>query len=288
MQQKVQEKLNYYKSNNFKVLERWTHEPYDSPEMEQYIVKRTDEWREIKSKTAGGLKSSLFGGRVNFTSLKYDCQEGEKIRYVDFLSLYPTVLYSSKFPIGHPQIITENIQELSLDTFPYFGFICCSIIPPEALNIPVLPTRVNDKLYFTLCSACAENGDEKKGQFDCHHSNKQRAVQGTWTTAELYLALEKGYKFLKIYCVYHFDQYDSSLFKEYIRIWLQIKQQASGWPESTRGSNDEETEQLKAAYIMKWKHDFDIDLQPELIEKNSAKRSLAKLKLNSLWVCLFR
>lgn len=285
----VQKKLNYYESNGFKVVQRWEHEAWDSSEMADYIKKRKQEWQDIKYNIGGGLKDALFGGRVNFTRLSHVCGEGEKIRYVDFLSLYPTVLYTSKFPTGHPQILTSDIDEnITYDNFHYFGFLCCKILPPTGLNLPVIPSKINGKLYFTLCRTCALSGDQGASQSPsssttCSHSDDQRSLSGTWTTVEIHLALKKGYKILKTYVVYQFDTSDDGIFKDYIRTWLKIKQEASGWPASTNGATEEETKERREEYIQKWLNDFDIKLDENSIEKNPAKRSLAKLKLNSLW-----
>lgn len=37
------------------------------------------------------VRDSFFGGRTNATQLYYDVKEDEKIQYVDFCSLYPSV-----------------------------------------------------------------------------------------------------------------------------------------------------------------------------------------------------
>ena len=65
----------------------------------------------------------LCGGRTNAFVWH---QEG-KIGYVDFTSLYLYIQRYGSFPIGHPEIITEN--------FEYFGLINCSILPPNNLYI---------------------------------------------------------------------------------------------------------------------------------------------------------
>lgn len=47
----------------------------------------------------------LFGGRTNAFKLYHKVSEGEKIRYVDFTSLYPFCQDRECYPVGHPQII---------------------------------------------------------------------------------------------------------------------------------------------------------------------------------------
>ena len=55
-----------------------------------------------------------------------------------------------EYPIGHPQIITENFAPLS----KYFGLVKCFVLPPRSLYHPVLPYRTQGKLIFPLCRTC--------------------------------------------------------------------------------------------------------------------------------------
>ena len=47
-------------------------------------------------------RDAFYGGRTNATKLLYNFKKNECGRYVDFCSLYPTVQYNKKYPIGHP------------------------------------------------------------------------------------------------------------------------------------------------------------------------------------------
>ena len=47
-------------------------------------------------------RDAFYGGRTNATKLLYNFKENERGRYVDFCSLYPTVQFYQKYPIGHP------------------------------------------------------------------------------------------------------------------------------------------------------------------------------------------
>ena len=44
-------------------------------------------------------RDAFFGGRTNVTKLKYDFKDNEKGRYVDFVSLYPTVQFFKTYPV---------------------------------------------------------------------------------------------------------------------------------------------------------------------------------------------
>lgn len=88
----------------------------------------------------------------------------------------------------------------------------------------------------------------------------------------------------EIYELWLFDtlQYDpvtqqEGLFSEYMREFLKLKQEASGWPEYCI---DEES---KAMYIAEFAEKEGIQLDPLNIEVNPSKRNLAKLCANSLW-----
>ena len=140
-------------------------------------------------------RDALFGGRTNALKLYHKCEKDKKIFYYDFTSLYLYVQKYCKFPIGHPTILTENIDPLK----KYFGIIKCKILPPRTLYIPVLPARINKKLVFPLCRTCAEI----KFMDRCCHNDQERAITGTWCTPEVDKAVELGYKILKIYEVWH-------------------------------------------------------------------------------------
>ena len=93
--------------------------------------------------------------------------------------------------IGHPCVITENFGDIST----YFGLIKCTVLPPRGLFHPILPYRTQGKLMFSLCKSCADVCN----QTPCTHSERERAIQGTWCSIELEKALEKGYTIFFIY-----------------------------------------------------------------------------------------
>ncbi|XP_072051856.1 uncharacterized protein [Amphiura filiformis] len=94
-----------------------------------------------------------------------------------------------------------------------------------------------------------------------------------------------GYEVKDIEVVWHWEQraeYDKEtktggLFTDYIDRFLQLKQEASGYPDWCV------TEEDKRRYIDKYFENEGIRLDPDNIEKNPGMRSLAKLCLNSMW-----
>ena len=111
--------------------------------------------------------------------------EGGEIRYVDVTSLYPWVNKNCPYPIGHPQIITQPVDQ-SLGS--YFGLATVDILSPAGLFHPVLPMRCGQKLTFPLCHSCVQ---EEQAQpmlartHYCPHSDTDRMLRGTWCTPEL-------------------------------------------------------------------------------------------------------
>ena len=214
-------------------------------------------------------RDSFYGGRTNATKLQYKFKENECGRYVDFCSLYPTVQYYQKYPISHPTKIHKPEKYCK----SWYGIIKCKVVPPRKSYHPVLPQRIKvdsyEKLVFTLCKTCAETRNQNK----CKHTDTQRSFIGTWTTDEVSKALEKGYKIVRIYEVWHFNKLTDALFKGYIRRFMKIKLESSSYDFKTI----EEEDSFKARI----KDSLDIDV--EKFEFNAGLRSIAKLCLNSLW-----
>jgi hypothetical protein len=148
----------------------------------------------------------------------------EIAKYYDATSLYPTVMKYGKFPLGHPQIITENFN---WGLNEYFGLIKCTLLPPQNLHIPVLPARIDKQLMFSLCRTCSSEQNVE----ECNHTIDERCIEGTFVSLEMYKAIELGYKLINIDEVWHWDRTSSDIFKAYINFGIKGKQEASGYPE---------------------------------------------------------
>lgn len=195
------------------------------------------------------IRKSFFGGRTNAIKLKYDFKDNEEGIYSDITSLYPSVNYYDEYPLGHPEIITENFGDVK----NYFGFVDCDVVCPKDLYFPVL-ARKGEKLLFDL-----------------------QDKRGVWATNELNKAIEKGYKIKKIHKVFHFQKTSRELFKPYVSKFLKIKQEASGFPDWCKTEDD------KLKYIADYKEQQGIQLDYSKIKFNAGMRAIAKLCLNSLW-----
>ena len=170
-------------------------------------------------------RDAFFGGRTNAIKLFHECTDpGEKIKYVDFTSLYPWVCKYGRYPIGHPEIFLGDDIPHNLE-----GLLKCTILPPQNLYHPLLPYRSGGKLLFPLCRTCAD----ARIVGICEHNDVDRAITGTWISAEVEKATALGYKILKKIEAWHFsktERYDPAtktggLWAPYMNLWLREKQQ---------------------------------------------------------------
>lgn len=234
--------------------------------------------KNCKVKPPLNVRESFFGGRTSAIKLYHEINNdlNEKIHYFDVISLYPYVVKTKSFPVGHPVII-KNPD--SLDINAYNGFIFLKILPPKNLFFPVLPVRLNNKLVFPLCYECARIQNNK----NCKHDENIRSIVGTYTTMEVKVAVEKNYKILEIYEIYNFLQFlpasetNEGIFTKFINDFIKVKIQASGWPKE----NMNEIE--KKEYIDEYSKNEGIDLNINEIQNNPGLRSIGKLIVNSFW-----
>ncbi|CAL2039315.1 unnamed protein product [Caenorhabditis brenneri] len=228
-------------------------------------------------------EKSLAGGRTEVFRLHAN-NHGRRLRYLDVVSLYPTVMKHEAFPIGSP----ENVPRSSLKTpmtvpedITFRGFLNCRVLPPDDLKLPLLPIKYSGKLLFGLCRQCVKELNKNM----CQHSNEQRAFNGTFTTAELRKALSLGYIITDVYHGIKYENWvqndehgEGGLFTSYINQMMEEKIYSSGWPSNVN------TKEEKEAFVKQYKEKENIDLSDHSrFEKNPGKRAVAKLMLNSLW-----
>jgi hypothetical protein len=271
---RTMEKKDFIEKQGFKYECKWEcdfkQELKQNDEMKDYI-------QTLELVSPLEPRDAFFGGRTEAFNLFEEANADKQIKYYDVTSLYPWVNKTGKIPMGHPQIITEDFNEIT----NYEGLIKYKVLPPKSLLIPVLPMKCNGKLMFSLCRLCTETYQQEK----CTHTDTERAFTGTWVTDEVKEALTQGYTITKIYEIWHFEEVskhnqdtkEAGLFTEYVNTFLKIKQEASGWPD---WCVDEITKQT---YIQQYLEKEGILLDYNKIEKNPGLRSLAKLMLNSFW-----
>jgi hypothetical protein len=161
-----------------------------------------------------------FLGRVNAIKFYAKSTHNERLKYLDIVSLYPYVCKYKSYPKKHCEVIRSNFN-YQVDF--YFGLIKCKVLPPSNLFHPVLPCKINGKLYFPLCYSCAHINNTEP----CNHSDEERSLTAVWCTPELYKAVHEGYTILEIYQVYHYserfiyiDSERSGLYGSYMNKWL--------------------------------------------------------------------
>ena len=303
------EKEELLKSKGYTVVTMW------ECDMKQILDNNSETkkyFKDCELKTRLDPRDGFYGGRTGPISLykkvgvddaeeeeeeeeeeeDAEIKEGDRIDYVDICSLYPWVNKYCKYPVGHPDIITENFKEMSADQKEedrYFGFVKGILQPPDNLIHPVLPLRSSTgKLCFPLCRTCCtvklsskkkdNDDDDDDDPAECeHYSAKKRALYGTWCTEEVYKALEKGYKVVSLYEVWHWKESITGLFASYVDKHLKLKVENSGYPP------DVKTDAEREKFIKDYYDVENVALDHNNIKHNAGKRELSKLMLNSLW-----
>ena len=124
---------------------------------------------------------------------------------------------------------------------------------------------------FVLCRVCAESGN----QTVCPHNAEQRCLMGVWYTSELHLALDHGYQVVRIYEVWHWREKSRGLFEEYVKRFMKLKQEMSGWLENCQSLQERRT------YIADYLERQEMKLDYDNVQRNPGKREVAKRLLNS-------
>ncbi|CAB0040669.1 unnamed protein product [Trichogramma brassicae] len=231
-------------------------------------------------------RDAFFGGRTGNIVKMYECNDREKIKYVDFNSLYPFVCKRGRYPVGHPKLYvgSEECKQIlgdELDVNKVDGLIACDVLPPRNLFHPVLPIKMNGRLIFALCRTCAET----ENQNDCNHESEQeRLFRGVWISVEIQKAVQVGYVVLDVFEIWQYEmtQYDQAtneggIFSEYANVFYREKAMASGFP------SDNMTALEKDEYVRELERHEGVRLDLDEIVFNPGRRSVAKLSSNSLW-----
>mgnify|MGYP003624624861 CR=1 FL=1 len=200
------------------------------------IVRHTlDEYNFCKRAMQGGRTSTF----VLHKRVPKDTLDKTRIDYADVVSMYPSVLRYDYMPAGMAGVIEyDDISPVAVNheiINKSFGFIECDITPNRSVMIPPLLVKdlVKNKLVDTL----------------------EPMVKVVYTSVELQLAIEMGYKVTRIYKM-HLYAKRNDMFAGYIDKYIGLKNQAS--------------------VEMK-------DSDPDIAAAAIGKRSIAKSMLNNLW-----
>ena len=217
------------------------------------------------------LREAFFGGGTGAVALHAVAGENEEIRYVDVTSLYPWVNKNCPYPIGHPRIITQPVDQ-SLES--YFGLATVDIHPPAGLFHPVLPVRCGQKLTFPLPFLCPGGASPTHvDQNPLLPSFRRRSH----ATRDLVHARAGQSRRKGVHPHFPPEQRQTGLFANYVNTWLKIKQESAGWPSWCQ------TLEQKRDYILRYQEREGIRLDIASIAKNLSRKAMAKLMLNSFW-----
>lgn len=274
-------KLNRYIANGYSVTSAYECEFKEQlkeyPDIENLI-------KSIPIKRSLNLRDALYGGRVECFQIY--AKSGEtKINYRDIISLYPHMNRVASYPIGSP-VIKKGAQCNNIKLADASdGIAFCRMLPPQDLFLPVLPSKINNKLVFCLCYTCAKNGTNQSqpayknidADYKCLHNPAERSLIGTWDIQELKLAIRFGYQQLAIYELWSFNALSGQIFSSYHNLFIKAKMEASGFPkvDMTDIEKEEYVNQVFAAEGVR--------LDISKIEENPSKRAIAKLSMNNLW-----
>lgn len=207
---------------------------------------------------------------------------------MDFVSLYPSVTVNTKFPVSHGRVTVippdqTKVNWTSAAQNPYKGILKVLVEPPRRTLVPVLPKRFanDERLLFALCPLCSETYRKRRAPSgtQCRHTSEERCFVVTLPHIEINEALENGYTVREVYRVWEFDRFDDTLFAEYVRDFLRLKVEASGYPEEVV------TDEQKQRYIDMVEQREGIRLDAANIRKNPGLRYVQSYSLTI--ICLF-
>ena len=260
------EKVRYLESSGYKVEVMWScqwrhlRETDDDVGILTFLLNLQEPLKP---------KQAFKGGRTNGFQLFCEVKPNETISHIDVVSLYPYVNKHCEYPVGHPQIIVSDFDDVK----NYFGFVHCVVDCPSEDYFPVLPVTINDKLMFPLCRTCATTCQ----QTPCQHKFSERYITGVWTTAELHYAVNNGYRIVEIFEVWHWRERKVGLFAKYVNTFLKIKVEVSGWPNWCATDSD------KDKFVQQMEEQEGIQIDKPKVAKNEGLRRVAKEMLNGFW-----
>uniref|UniRef100_A0A1I8BUA6 Beta_elim_lyase domain-containing protein n=1 Tax=Meloidogyne hapla TaxID=6305 RepID=A0A1I8BUA6_MELHA len=120
-------------------------------------------------------------------------------------------------------VMSRNIVEMlkedrERNQIPVNGILKVFLIPPERIDVPVMPVKFDGRLLFPLCRKCAM--DYPRGatlkEYSCKHDENERGWVSTCTSIELAEALNSGYRVTKYFRALHYEKWDEELFKGYV------------------------------------------------------------------------
>lgn len=257
----IQKRLERYRQFGCIVHQRWKHE-CDYAKIQQHH-KCMIYQRQIGD---GGF----YGGRVEVFKPYYECNQNEKIQYIDVVSLYPWVCAMKKMCTGIPTILRKNEIDRSLllrnDAIGYFGYTHVKIQGNAEDYFGGVPRRDKDsgRLVF----------DNSSFDVICFIDELRERVRN-------------GAVVLDVYEVWTFEGRNACIgpMRGYVSRFLRDKMECSGW-KALCGKAGEELSMEEKEEICNKLEEENLGLCKPRADKvcdNPGGRQLAKLRLNMLW-----
>lgn len=82
------------------------------------------------------------------------------------------------------------------------------------------------------------------------------------------------YRVTEFYRAWHYEEWDDEIFKEYVRRFMKIKVESSGFPP------DVQTIEEKLAFAAEYKNKLGVDIDIDKVSFNPGLRHISKLALN--------
>ena len=145
------------------------------------------------------LRDAVKGGRTKVFRMHVVIRNlnRQTIRYLDVNSLYPFVISTTKFPVGHPSIrhgdqsCRNLLRELKNKGQSFIGTCLVRVLALKELMVPYLPHKIDGKLMFFLCRLCSLNGNIQRNP--CTHTDLERSWIDTYTSIDMQGAEKIGY-----------------------------------------------------------------------------------------------
>lgn len=114
-------------------------------------------------------------------------------------------------------------------------------------------------------------------KYQCQHTDEERGWVATLPHIELAEALDAGYRITRFYRALEFEKFDSGLFAPFVRDFMALKIESSGFP------SDLQTIEEQDKYIHECYDKFGIRVDRNKMRPNKARRECSKLILNNIW-----
>ena len=94
----------------------WEHDINDQLHENKLMKEFFDNWMD---RSPIRIRDAFHGGRTSAMKLLHTVKTGYKISYKDFTSLYPWTNFSTKYPLGHPEVINIPASEQTVNWRTY-------------------------------------------------------------------------------------------------------------------------------------------------------------------------